>query len=82
MIFTGVINFILSIINSALDMIPVIDIAFSMEYFEGFLGFVNFCTYLFPIYALMPLLGIVISLTVFRITISFLKTVWAILPIV
>lgn len=82
MIFTGVINFILLIVNNALDVIPVIDIAFNMEYFEGFLGFINFCTYLFPCYALWPLLYIVISLTVFRIIIAFLKTLWGILPIV
>lgn len=82
MIFTTVINFILSILNNVLDIIPVINITFSLEYFDGFLGFINFCTYLFPCYALWPLLGIVIGLTLFRIGISVLKTIWSILPIV
>lgn len=82
MVFTGIINFILSIVDNILDIIPVVNIAFSGEYFEGFLGFINFCTYLFPCYALWPLLGIVISLTFFRIGVSLLKTIWSILPIV
>lgn len=82
MIFTGIINFILSVVDNFLDIIPVVDIAFSGEYFEGFLGFVNFCTYLFPVYALWPLLVIVIGLSIFRICISVLKTMWSVLPIV
>jgi len=81
MIISGILNFILLIFNNALDIIPVIDIAFSGEYFDGFLGFINFCTYLFPIYALWPLVGVVIGLTLFRIVISALKTIWSILPI-
>ncbi len=82
MIFMVGINFFLSIINSALDMLPVIDIAFSGEYIEGFLGFINFCVYLFPVNALFPLLIIIISLTVFRIIISTLKTIMSIIPLV
>ncbi len=82
MVFTGIINFILSIVDNILDIIPVVNIAFSGEYFEGFLGFINFCTYLFPCYALWPLLSIVISLTFFRIGVSLLKTIWSILPVV
>lgn len=82
MIFTGVINFILTIVNNVLDVIPVIDIVVNMEYFDGFLGFINFCTYLFPCYALWPLLYIVIGLTMFRMLIALLKTIWGIFPIV
>ena len=81
MIISGILNFLLLIVNNVLDIIPVINIAFSLEYFDGFLGFINFCTYLFPCYALWPLLGIAISLTIFRVAISVIKFVVSIIPV-
>lgn len=82
MIFTSGINLILLIVNNVLDMIPVIEIAISGEYINGFLGFLNFCTYLFPFYALVPIFTTIIALNLFRIFISVLKTIWGILPVV
>lgn len=71
-----------SIINTILDAIPEITIPINSEYLEGFISFINFCTYLFPVYALVPLFKIIIGLTFFRISVSLLKTIWSILPIV
>ncbi len=82
MIFTGLINFFVPFISTWIDAIPTIALTFTGDYFNGFIGFLNMCTYIFPLYAFSPLIAIVVSLNMFRLGIALLKVVWSVLPIV
>lgn len=58
-----------------------ISFGFSFEYGELLLNFLNVVCYIIPIGKLMPIFVAVISITVFKIGISLLKTIWDIFPL-
>lgn len=51
------------------------------EYGNLLLSFLGVVCYIFPVGKLMPILVAVVSLTIFKIGISLLKTLWDIFPL-
>lgn len=74
---------IIIIIAIVLAVVSTLGIAFNFpfEYAELLLNFLSVVCYILPIKKLMPLLVVVISIAVFKIGISLLKTIWDIFPL-
>lgn len=72
------------IVTVVLAFIGSISVAFNLSlggHVNAIFQFVNFACYILPIGKLMPILLIIISLTVFKIAVSIIKTIWDILPL-
>lgn len=74
---------IMLIISLILVVITSISIQLNLPFQYGglLLSFLNVIFYFLPIGKLMPILVCVVSLTVFKIGISLLKTLWSIFPL-
>ena len=83
MIFDAILNVIALIFKVILTPIDVlnftVDLAASIPVVGGF---INVISYLLPWKNLLPLFGIVIGITLFKIGVSLIKTLWDLLPIV
>lgn len=74
----GVIQAIVSVLLSPLIIINfAVDIVSSVSIVSNFIKII---AYLFPWSAITPLIFIIISMFAFRIIISFVKTVWDLIP--
>lgn len=82
MVFQGTINAILSIIDWVLSPLGSISFNFDISFIQPIIEFLKLIYYLLPINYLFPLFVIVFSLMSFKITISLLKTVMEILPLI
>lgn len=49
--------------------------------FRTFTDFLAFIFYILPINGLLPIVTIVVGITMFRVIVSLIKTVWDLLPI-
>ena len=49
--------------------------------FRTFTDFLAFIFYILPINGLLPIVTIVVGITMFRVIISVIKTIWDLLPI-
>lgn len=74
---------ILLIISLILVVISSISIQLNLPFQYGslLLSFLSVVCYIFPLGKLMPILVCVVSLTIFKIGISLLKTLWSIFPL-
>ena len=83
MIFNPLLNIINSLITILL--LPLQAISISIDFISGisFLhSFFAVIYYLLPIDNILPLIFFVIVITIFKIVISLIKTIWELLPIV
>ena len=74
---------ILLIISLILVVISSLSVQLNLpfEYASLLLSFLNVVCYIIPLNKLMPILVCVVSITVFKIGISLLKTLWGIFPL-
>ena len=80
MVTQGLINLLLLIITPILNLFPDITLpTFSVEAVSQFIG--GIC-YFLPIDTINSMLTLMISFLIIRSIIAFLKTLWAIIPIV
>ena len=83
MIFDAVLNVVFLIFKIILSPIDVIN--FAVDFVSSVpvvAGFINVIAYLLPWKNLIPIFTFVIGITIFKITISIIKTLWDLLPIV
>lgn len=79
MIIGSIIEFVLNIFLFPLDIVNV-----GINFFIGIdwvVDIVNLISYVLPWENILPLIVFIISIFVFRITISLIKTIWDLLPL-
>lgn len=80
MITEGILNLFFSILSAMFSMLP--DISWSVEsgLFASFLDFIRLAGYFFPMGTVVTIISLIFAFTMFRIIISFIKTLWGLLP--
>lgn len=81
MIITAVLEWIWTIVNPLLALMPVIDLA-GYTQAGTFWDALKMAFWMFPISTVMTIWTIQLALWAFRMIISFLKTLWGVLPVV
>lgn len=84
MIIEGIINSFVFIFSSVFSFLPDISIDFTnfAPVINDLALILQYVFYLFPMDTVMFCISINISIQLFRIVISFIKTLWQLLPIV
>lgn len=82
MITDKLLDIVFSFLNSILDALPVMDVEVDFSVLNAFLDIVGTCLYFFPWQKVLPILGIIMMLQVWRILISIIKVIWQLLPLV
>ena len=81
MIIEGLFNLLFLPIEILLAPLTVINFFVDSSIFAPILSFLNMATYLIPLKALMPIVLFSVSLMVFRIVVSIIKTIWDLIPV-
>lgn len=76
------INLVWVIIKPLIDLMPAIELNVSSESLRFFLDACSAVSYLLPMTDIMIMIGIIVSITMLRVVISFIKTIWELLPLV
>ena len=76
------INIIFSIVTGMLNLLPDISWSVDTTAFGYFIDILRVAGYMLPIRTVGTIASLIVSLTVFRIIISLIKTVWDLLPLV
>ena len=82
MIGEFLLNIIFTIVSGFLSLLPPIDFSVESTAFDYFLGIVRVASYMLPMGTVSTILGLIVSLTIVRIVIAFIKTIWDLLPVV
>lgn len=81
MVSNAILNLVNKIVFSFFDGWENIDLLISITAFETVKDIFAFLFYILPMDGIMTMVEIIVSLMVFRITISLIKTLWQLLPI-
>lgn len=76
------INLVWALVKPLIDLMPEIELNVSMESLRFFLDACSAVSYLLPMSDIIIMIGIIIAITAFRVIISFIKTIWELLPLV
>lgn len=82
MISEFMIDIIFGILTALLSVLPDITWSVDVSSFTPFFQILNAVCYLLPMGAISSIVSMVIGLTVFRVVISIVKTIWSLLPVV
>ena len=82
MIGEFLLNIVFSIANGILSLLPNITLPTVMARDSTFFGMVRCVLYLLPLDTIGAIIGILVSISLFRLIISVVKTIWDLLPIV
>ena len=82
MVTDAILNLVFGFVNAILDGIPLMEISESMTVLNAFLDIVGAALYFFPWQKVVPIVGIIVMLQTWRIAVSIIKAIWAILPFV
>ena len=82
MITDVVLALVLKIVSPLLGLLKPINIVVNSVYIDYVFDVVSGIMYFLPVDTINTIIGIMISLWVFRVVISFLRALWSILPIV
>lgn len=82
MITEGILNFVFSVLSGFLRLLPDISWNVQETAFNTFLDFLKVICYILPMPTVLFILTTIIAVTVFRIIISLIKTIWDLLPLV
>lgn len=82
MISEFLLNIVFNIVEGALSILPAFDWNVKTSFFQSFLDMLRLAGYLLPMQTIAIIIGIINALLLFRITISLIKTIWELLPLV
>ena len=82
MIGEFLLNIVFKIVTDILSLLPSFEINVDSTAFEYFLGIVRVASYMLPMGTVSAIVSLIVSLTIFRIVIAFIKTIWDLLPVV
>lgn len=80
MIIEAILNVMFNFLSGLFGLLPDISWDVSTSAFEYFLDIVRVVGYLMPIKTVSTIITLIVALTVFRIIIAVIKTVWDLLP--
>lgn len=75
-------NIIFNIVNGLLSVLPEITVPAMMARDSIFSGMLRCALYFLPLGTVGTIVGLLVSITSFKITIAIIKTIWDLLPIV
>lgn len=82
MITQGLITILFNIASGFFNLLPDISWSVDTSAFEYFISILKVAGYVFPWGTVVAIVMIVFSISMFRIVISFIKTIWDLLPLV
>lgn len=82
MITDVVLALVLKIVSPLLGLLKPINIVVNSVYIDYVFDVVSSIMFFLPVDTINTILGIMISLWIFRVVIAFLRALWSILPIV
>lgn len=80
MISEFLLNVVFGISHGALSLLPDISLDVNSSAFEYFLAIVRSACYLLPMGTVRAIISTIVLLSIFRIVIATVKTVWDLLP--
>lgn len=82
MVTEGIIDLVFRIVEGLLSLLPDISWDVDGTVFDIFFDVLEMVCYLLPMGTVLSIFLIVVGLTMFRVVISFIKTIWDLLPLV
>lgn len=82
MILDALLSLIFTNVNSFLNLLPDLSFPLDINMFSSVLRFLHVIVWILPIETILVIFGLQISIGVFRITISLIKTLWDLIPFV
>ena len=76
-----VLNIVFNIVEGILSRLPVIDISFNSVGLSTFWGLVRCALYMLPGGTITSIIGVLVAIGIFRVVVSFIRTIWDLLPI-
>ncbi|MCM1411413.1 MAG: hypothetical protein NC305_12805 [Lachnospiraceae bacterium] len=80
MITDKLLDIVFNFLIKMLDKLPAMNISIDFSVVQGFLSIVGTVLYFFPWQKVAPILAIILLLQMWRILVSIIKTIWAVLP--
>lgn len=81
MIIDNLLGILFSFLEALLDKLPIMNMDVDLSVLNGFLDVLGFALYFFPWQKVLPILGLIMILQVWRIVVSIIRTVWEVLPL-
>lgn len=82
MVTDKLLDVIFAFLMKLLEKLPVMDVSVDLSVLNTFLDAVGFALYFFPWQKVLPILGLIVLLQVWRIVISIIRVIWEVLPLV
>lgn len=82
MVTQSVLGIVFRLVDGILSLLPDVEIVVPANIISSAAQFFRIAAYILPLDTVAQVLGIIIALQAFRIIISLIKTIWALLPVV
>ena len=82
MITDNLMGIAFSFLEKLLDKLPIMNMDVDFSALNGFLDVLGFALYFFPWAKVVPIVGLILLLQVWRVIISIIRVIWEVLPIV
>ena len=82
MITDNLMGIAFSFLKKLLDKLPIMNMDVDFSVLNGFLDVLGFALYFFPWAKVVPIVGLILLLQVWRVIISIIRVIWEVLPIV
>lgn len=80
MIVEAIFNLLFGVLNRILFFLPDISWTVKADSFTKFFDVIRVAGYLLPMRTVFAILTLVVALTVFRIVVALVKTIWDLIP--
>lgn len=80
MIVESIFNLLFSFVFGIFQLFPSANWTIPDGVFNTVQGIIGACCYFLPMHTVVAILGIVLWINIFRIGVSFIKTLWQIIP--
>lgn len=81
MIVEGLLSVVFGLVNTLLMPLNVVNFVVDSNVFKPILEVINMALYIIPFTELMPIFLFFVGMMFFRVIVSVIKTIWALLPI-
>lgn len=81
MIIDKVLDILFAFLETILSKLPVMTMDVDLSVLFGFMDVLGFALYFFPWVKVLPILGLIMILQVWRIVVSVIRTIWEVLPL-
>lgn len=81
MIIEGLFNILFSLTGGLIGLLPNFSISLDNSFLQVFVEIMCFISYFLPMKTIVGITTIIVSLHMYKVVISFIKTLWQIIPI-